>query len=88
MVAQTISGFMGLETKVGSKTETSLKDGTPALEGEIELQLLNANQMMHLVLNTIRGKKLVSVVLNSVKLRYDETMKKRLQDIAYTLTFN
>lgn len=87
VVAQTISGFMGLESKVVSKIETSLKDGTPALEGEIELQLPNSNQLMYLVLNTIRGNRLVSVVLNSVKLRYDEAMKQRLKAIAYTLTF-
>jgi NAD(P)-dependent dehydrogenase (short-subunit alcohol dehydrogenase family) len=87
VVARNISETLGMETKVVSKTETSLKDGTPALEGEIELQWGKANQLMLFVLNTIRGNKLVSVVLTSVKLRYDETMKKRLQDIAYTLTF-
>jgi len=88
VVAQSISESMGMESKVVSKTETSLKNGTPALEGEIELQLRNANQLMYLVLNTVRGNRLISVVLNSVKLRYDKAMKQRLQDIAYTLTFN
>jgi len=88
VVVQTISESMGMESKVVSKIETSLKNGTPAFEGEIELQLGNANQLMCLVLNTIRGNKLVSVILNSVKLRYDVTMKQKLQDIAYTLTFN
>jgi len=88
VVVQTISESMGMESKVVSKIETSLKNGTPAFEGEIELQLGNANQLMCLVLNTIRGNKLVSVILNSVKLRYDVTMEQKLQDIAYTLTFN
>jgi hypothetical protein len=87
VVAQTISESLGMESKVVSKIETSLKNGTPALEGEIELQFGNSNQLMCLVLNSIRGNKLVSVILNSVKLRYDETMKQRLQDVAYTLTF-
>jgi NAD(P)-dependent dehydrogenase (short-subunit alcohol dehydrogenase family) len=88
VVAKTISESIGMETKVVSRMETSLKDGTPAMEGEIELQLGKANQLMLLVLNTVRGDKLVSVVLRSVKLRYDETMKQRLQDYAYTLTLN
>ncbi len=84
-VAQTTSETMGLESNVVSTMESSLKDGTPAVEGEIELQFRNANQMMYLALNAIKGNKLLSVGLNSVKLRYDETMKQRLRDIAYTL---
>jgi hypothetical protein len=88
VVAQTISKPLGMESKVVSNIETSLKDGSPAMEGEIELQFRKANQLMLLVLNTVRGDKLVSVVLRSVKLRYDETTKQMLQDIAYTLAFN
>ena len=87
VVAQIISLTMGMESQVISKVETHLKDGTPALEGEIVLQLRKANQLIFLVLNTLKGNRLISVVLSSVKLRYNETMKQRLQDIAYTLNF-
>ncbi len=87
-VGQIISLSMGgLESKVITQIETNLKNGTPALEGEIVLQLRNANQLMYLVLNTIKGNKLICVVLSSVKSRYNQTMKQRLQNIAYTLTF-
>jgi len=86
--AQIISQSMGMVTSVVSKTNTQLMDGTPAMEGEIELILPNGSQFIYLALNTIRENKLISIVLNSVKLRYNESMKKKLRDIAYTLTFH
>jgi len=87
-VAQILSAAVGAESKVVSEMQTSLKDGTPAVEGEIEVQLPDkANQLIYLVLAAIKGDKIVYILLNAVKFKYDNTMKQSLRDIAYTLTF-
>ena len=87
--AQIISAATGLETRVVSQMPTSLRDGTPAMEGELEIQLPNkANQIVYLVLVAIKENKLISIALRSVKLRYDDAMKESLRKIAYTLTFD
>ena len=87
--AQIISAATGLETRVVSQMPTSLRDGTPAMEGELEIQLPHkANQIVYLVLVAIKENKLISIALRSVKLRYDDAMKESLRKIAYTLTFD
>jgi len=88
-VAKTLSESMGMENKVISETQTKLKAGLPAMEGEIEMQLLDkANQLIYLVLAAIKEDKLISIALNVLKPKYDSKMKQSLRDIAYTLTFD
>ena len=86
--SQILSKILGLKNEVISEKESSLKDGTPAVEGEIEMEWLDgANKVMLLLLNAIQGDKIIIVQLSCVSFRYDETMKKKLQEIAYSLNF-
>ncbi len=83
-----ISQNLGMETRVISEIQTSLKDSTPAIEGEIEVQLPDkANQMIILILTVQKGDKIIRIALSSLRISYDKALKKKLRDIAYTLNF-
>lgn len=86
-VAQRISEAIGMEASVVSEKQCNLKDGTPAMEGEVEVPFQKANQFMYLVLIVIKGDKAITVALSCLKLKYDTAMKDSLRKIAYTLTF-
>lgn len=82
-----ISNTLGMETRVISEIQASLKDGTPAIEGEIEVQLPDkANQMIILILTTQKEEKIIRITLSSLRFTYDKAVKKKLRDIAYTLS--
>ncbi|MFX0201766.1 MAG: SDR family NAD(P)-dependent oxidoreductase, partial [Candidatus Hodarchaeota archaeon] len=86
--SQVISTGLGLKNEVISEKQSSLNDGTPALEGEIEMEWFDGvNKIVILILNAIQGDKIISVQLSCVSFKYDNTMKKMLREIAYSLSF-
>lgn len=85
--SQFLSMQLGIKNKIISQKESSLKDGTPALEGEIEMGFDGINKFIILILNTIQEDKMISVQLTCVKLKYDDNMKKMIREITYSLNF-
>jgi len=82
------SATLGMESRIIYEIQTRFNDGTSAIEAEIELQLPDkANQLVILVLIAHKEDKVVRISLGTLKFEYDDVMKQKLRDIAYTLTF-
>ena len=83
-VVKNISTTLGLESRIMTKSQKKLKDGTPAIEGEIEVQLSHkANQFILFVLAAIKEGKLICINLSSFEVAYNDQMKHKLREIAY-----
>ena len=86
--SQGLSTELGLKNEVISEKQSSLKDGTPAVEGEIEMEWFDGvDKVVILLLNAIQGDEIISVQLSCVSFKYDDTMKEMLREIAYSLSF-
>ncbi|MBU2643879.1 SDR family NAD(P)-dependent oxidoreductase [bacterium] len=86
--SQLIAAAFERESRVVSESQTSLKDGTPAVEGEIEVEFMDkANHIVFFILIAQQDDKLVSISLSSLKLDFNATTRLKLRDIAYSLTF-
>ncbi len=85
-LSQFMSMQLGIKNAVILQKESSLSDGTPVLEGEVESVYDGINKFITLVLNAVQGDKIISAHLTCVKNRYDDVMKKELREIAYSLS--
>ena len=86
--SQVLSTGLGLKNEIISEKQSSLKDGTPAVEGEIEMEWFDGvNKVVILLLDAIQGDKIISVQLSCVSFKYDGTMKNVFREIAYSLSF-
>ncbi len=82
------SDTAGMKNDIIYEKQISLKDGTPAIEGEIEIQrFIGASKAVVLILNAIHGDQLISIQLICLSIKYDDEMKKNLREIAYSLSF-
>ena len=82
------SATLGMETRVISENQTTLNDNTPAIEGEIEIQMPHkANKLMVYVLAAVKEDKLVRGCVGSLGVVYKDEIKQKLKDIAHTLKF-
>ena len=82
------STSLGMDAVLISEIQTSLNDGSSAIEGEIELHSPNMfHQLVILVLLAQKGNRIVRISLGSFMFQYKDLMRQKLRDIAYTLTF-
>ncbi len=87
-LSQKLASTQGTDVQVTSEKTTQLADGTPALEGEIDMgDMDGVNRLTILVLNAIHKQKLISVRLLCLRLRCDAAMKQKLWDVAHSLSF-
>ena len=83
-----LSENLKAENKILYEKETVLKDGTPVIEAEIEMNWAgDVNKFIILILNTFKEGKIISIELTCSKIKYDDEMKKKLMEIAYSLSF-
>jgi NAD(P)-dependent dehydrogenase (short-subunit alcohol dehydrogenase family) len=85
--SQFLATQLGIKNTIILEKETNLHNGTPAIEGEIEMEFDGVNKFIILILNAVQGVKLISAQLSCVKNKYDDAMKKSLREIAYSLSF-
>lgn len=87
--ASYIAATLGAETRIISETPTKLRDGTDAIEGEIDIQSPDgAYQFTNFVLAAQKNNKIIRVSLGMFRILYDDAARERLKEIAYSLTLD